>query len=467
MATTEQIAQMSHLMRRAGFGAPPSEVERRVAVGYEETVEELLQFDTGPVFDDHLLYRYHPVAEMAGGPAEQQFTWLYRMVNTNQPLQEKMALFWHQVFATAHSKVMGATANGAQIQMFRENGLGSFRDLLVRLAKDPAMIVWLDNQENHKGSINENWGRELLELFSVGVGSYTEDDVKEGSRAFTGWTMIRSFSMWGSQAWQFRYLPEDHDLGDKAFLGHGGNFNGEDVIDLIATQPSCARFIARHLYNFFVADEPPVAAWPFQPPVDPPAVDLLARTLIESDMNVTPAMRSLFNSEFFKEARYRKVRSPAEVVAGTLRLTGDMHGPDPRWGDLPIMSASMGQELLEPPSVEGWHTGREWINSGAFTNRVNFAADQVNRAELPGVQDIVSRVAASNGATMSPQELVERCLELMGPLEVTQETRDELVQQAEPDGPLVWDTDEDREASVQRVTGMLAMIAGTREYQFG
>ena len=311
MATTEQIAQMSHLMRRAGFGAPPSEVERRVAVGYEETVEELLQFDTGPVFDDHLLYRCHLVAEMAGGPAEQQFTWLYRMVNTNQPLQEKMALFWHQVFATAHSKVMGATANGAQIQMFRENGLGSFRDLLVRLAKDPAMIVWLDNQENHKGSINENWGRELLELFSVGVGSYTEDDVKEGSRAFTGWTMIRSFSMWGSQAWQFRYLPEDHDLGDKAFLGHGGNFNGEDVIDLIATQPSCARFIARHLYNFFVADEPPVAAWPFQPPVDPPAVDLLARTLIESDMNVTPAMRSLFNSEFFKEARYRKVRSPA------------------------------------------------------------------------------------------------------------------------------------------------------------
>ena len=127
----------------------------------------------------------------------------------------------------------------------------------------------------------------------------------------------------------------------------------------------------------------------------------------------------------------------------------------------------MGQELLEPPSVEGWHTGREWINSGAFTNRVNFAADQVNRAELPGVQDIVSRVAASNGATMSPQELVERCLELMGPLEVTQETRDELVQQAEPDGPLVWDTDEDREASVQRVTGMLALIAGTREYQFG
>ena len=236
---------------------------------------------------------------------------------------------------------------------------------------------------------------------------------------------------------------------------------------MIAAQPSCARFISRHLYNFFVADEPQVAAWPFQPPTDPRAVDMLARTLIESNMNIKSVMCALFNSDFFKEAAYKKVRSPAEVVVGTLRLTGDMHEPDPRWGDLPLASMSMGQELLEPPSVEGWHTGREWINSGAFTNRVNFAADQVNRADLPGVQDIISRVAASNGAAMSPEELVERCLELMGPLKVARETRDELVRQAEPEGPLVWSTAGGYAASAQRVIGMLALIVGTKEYQFG
>ena len=467
MATKKEIALMSHLMRRAGFGSPPSEIERRVAVGYEETVEELLHFDTGPAFDDHVLYRYHPAAERSNGANGNQFIWLYRMVNTTRPLQEKMALFWHHVFATAHSKVMGPIANGDQIQMFREHGLGNFRDLLVRLAKDPAMIVWLDNQENHKDSINENWGRELLELFSVGVGSYTEDDVKEGSRAFTGWTMVRSFSLWGNNPWRFRYLPEDHDLGDKGFLGHHGKFNGEDVIDVIVRQPSCARFISRHLYNFFVADERQVPAWPFHPAVDPRAVDLIARTLIESGMNITPVMRTLFNSDFFKEATYKKVRSPAEVVAGTLRLTGDMHGPDARWGDLPVVARSMGQELLEPPSVEGWHTGSEWINSGAFTSRVNFAADQAGNADLPGVRDIISRVAASNGSEMSPPELVQRCLDLMGPLEVAQETRDELVEHAEAEGPLVWNTDEGFTASAQRVTGMLALIAGTREFQFG
>ena len=467
MAAGEQIALMSHLMRRAGFGAPPGEIERRARVGYEETVEELLHFDAAPALDEHALYRYLPIAERPYGAIQNQFVWLYRMVNTTRPLQEKIALFWHHVFATAHSKVMGPVANGDQVQMFREHGLGNFRDLLVRLAKDPAMIVWLDNQENHKGSINENWGRELLELFSVGVGSYTEDDVQEGARAFTGWTMVRSFPLWGSDPWQFKYLPEDHDLGDKSFLGHQGRFNGEDVIDVIVRQPSCARFISRHLYNFFVADEPQVAAWPFRPPLDPPAVALLAGALIESDMEITAVMRTLFNSDFFKNATFKKIRSPAEVVAGTLRLTGDLNEPDPRWGDLPFVSTSMGQELLEPPSVEGWHTGGEWINSGAFSSRVNFAADQASNGDLPGIRDIISRIAVSDGSATSPQELVERCLDLLGSLEVAQKTHDELVQHAEAEGPLVWNTEESHTASAKRVTGMLALIVGTREFQFG
>ena len=142
--------------------------------------------------------------------------------------------------------------------MFRRQGLGSFSDLLVELAKNPAMIYWLDNNGNHKGSINENWGRELLELFSMGVGNYTEDDIKEASRAFTGWTIAPKIPKQplGRYYWSFQYRPEDHDDGEKTFLGHKGRFNGSDIIEIIVQQPATAKFLCRHLYNFFVADEP-------------------------------------------------------------------------------------------------------------------------------------------------------------------------------------------------------------------
>ena len=223
----------------------------------------------------------------------------------------------------------------------------------------------------------------------------------------------------------------------------------------------------RHLYNFFVADEPQVPAWPIEPPNDPDAIREMCAVFVESGYEMRPVLRYVFNSGFFKEARYRKVRNPAEVVAGTLRLTGDLNSPDPRWGDLGNQTNYMGQALLDPPSVEGWHTGREWINSGALINRVNFMADQMRNVELPGVRDIVDRVAASNGRAMTPEHLVDECLELLGPLEVKEKTREELVEQAAAAGPIDMGSDAGYEEFRGRVGEVMALIAGTREYQFG
>ena len=469
MSNTEDIALMAHLMRRAGFGASRAELEALAEQGYDETVELLLTPEEQPDIDEYELYRYLPMAETPQSIYHAQVHWLYRMVNGHRHLQEKMSLFWHHVFATGNSKVAGPQAMTAQIEMLRRHGMGNYKELLVELARSPAMIKWLDNDENHKRAPNENWGRELLELFSMGVGTYTEKDVYECARAFTGWTYSERISYifgLGAFDWKFDYRPEDHDAGEKSFLGHTGRFNGQDIIDLIVQQPACHRFISRHLYNFFVADEPQVPAWPVEPPQDPDAIDLLAETFVSSGLEMKPVLRTLFKSDFFKESMYRKVKSPAEVVAGALKLTGDLSEPDPRWLRVATEPGLMGQALLDPPSVEGWHTGREWINSGAFMGRVNFVADQVRNSELPGVKDIVRRVT-SNGATMTAETLVDRCVDLMGPMEMGDETRRELIEHAETGGPVSWATDDEYEELSERVGNVMALIAGTTEYQFG
>ena len=464
------IALMAHLMRRAGFGAARQELEDRAAKGYEATVEELI--DPGkhniPGVDTDMFYRYYPGLEIPGAPPNGRSHTIYHMIASKRQLEEKMALFWHHVFATGNSKIDNPTELVRQIDMFRRCGLGSYRDLLVELAKDPAMIYWLDNIENHKDAPNENWGRELLELFSMGQGNYTEQDVFECSRAFTGWTISPKLPRLPLQRfyWGFEYRAEDHDDGEKVFLGHKGRFNGEDIIDIIVRQPATARFIARHLYNFFVADEPQVPAWQHTPPRDPPAVNIIGDIFVNSGYDMRSTMRVLFNSDFFKSeaVRWAKVKSPAEVVAGTMRLVGDFQFPRPGLQPIGEEAGYQGQELLDPPSVEGWHTGAEWIDSGSLVRRINFVADRVADLSMPGVQDIVSRVRARG--TTSPEQLVESCLDFMGPLDVTEPTHDQLLNMAEQGGEVRWDTDEAASSSAQRVGDMLALIGASREYQF-
>ncbi|MFP6636348.1 MAG: DUF1800 domain-containing protein, partial [Dehalococcoidia bacterium] len=456
----KDIALMAHLMRRAGFGATRDELETRAAKGYEATVEELLNPEAQEATDCIEMMRYHPWTWRPGTlPGMGAAEWMRDLLNTKRPLEEKMALFWHQVFATGVSKVDHYDDVMDMIVKFRKYGLSNYRDLLLEMAKDPAMIYWLDNCDNHATAVNENWGRELLELFSMGVGNYTEVDVRECSRAFTGWTIKPKLPRGpiGRFDWFFEFREEDHDDGEKTFLGETGNFDGGDIIDIICQQPATAEFICRHLYSFFVADEAQVPAWGVTPPRDEAAIELMADTFIESGYDIRSVLRVMFNSDFFKEARFARLKSPTEVVVGTLRLVGgSTQFPAPGIGDLSRQPNYMGQDLLNPPSVEGWHTGAEWINSGSLMRRVNFAAELVGDTSNPGVQSMVSRLQAQNAHT--PEQMVDGCLDLLGPLEVASESRTELVEFATERGEFKWDNAEAQQASSERVGELLQLI---------
>ena len=201
--------------------------------------------------------------------------------------------------------------------------------------------------------MNENWGRELLELFSLGVSNYTEVDVRECSRAFTGWTIQAKLprAPYGRYPWKFAYRDEDHDYGEKTFLGETGDFNGEDIIEIILKQPATSRFICRHLYNFFVADEPQVPAWTIEPARDENALDEMVQVFEDSNFEIKAVLRHMFLSQWFKDARFQKIKSPAEVVAGTLRMVGLFQNPDPGILNIGKEPTYMGQSILDPPSV--------------------------------------------------------------------------------------------------------------------
>ncbi len=463
----EQLALMAHLLRRAGAGASREELEEYAKRPYEEVVEDLLHPERFPEPDEDLIRRYCPTLTNADTPIIWAGHWIYRMVNTRRPLEEKMALFWHHVLATGWFKAEHASSMVAQIQMFRENGLENLRTILTDVSKDPAMICWLDNCENLATASNENYGRELLELFSMGIGGYTETDVKMAARAFTGWTFQQPIPLYpyGQFPSQFEYHEDEHDDSEKTFLGHSGRFNGEDVIDIIVQQEATARFISRHLYNFFVADEPQVPAWSVTPPQDPEAVETLVRAYFDSDADMRSVMRTLLTSDFFRAARFKRVKSPAEFVAGTLKLSGELRAPEPAVGELGDVAAAMGQKLYDPPSVEGWHTGKEWIDGGTLIERVNFAVSHLRDVSKPGPRAIVERLS-EGGGPVGPDDFVDRCLDLLGPLEVSAETRAALLEFAQDGGDLRFNSKKARRSSEARVGRMLGLIAAAPEYQF-
>src|SRR6266852_4699724 len=428
MALTD-LQLMAHLFRRAGFGAARDELEAAVAQGYEDTVETLLHPEAAPAVEEDLLQRYYIEAKESFQLDGAQVGWVYRMVTTQRPLEEKMTLFWHGLFATGFNKCDDPRVITKQINMFRRHGLGSFRELLVELSRDPAMIYWLDNNQSRGDAPNENYGRELLELFSMGIGNYNEDDVKASARAFTGWTLAPTLPRqpYGRFDWEFEYRPELHDDSIKTFLGETGPWNGEDIVNIIVKQPATARFIARHLYNFFVADEPQVPAWQNTPPRDPEAIKMLEDEYFQSNYDIRSMLRVLFDSDFFKNARFAKVKSPAEAVIGTVRLVGDFTTPKPGLPAIVAEMRYMGQDLANPPTVEGWHTGKEWIDSGTLVERINFTADQMGNTNLPGIRAMINRLGAE-GPTMAPEHLVHGCLQLLGHYALPEETRSMLLE---------------------------------------
>ena len=470
--SSEDIALMAHLMRRAGFSATREELEANVARGYQAVVEDLLHPGDPQNMPDDIIRRYHvdqyEARQLDGAAAY----WAYRMITTKCPLEEKIALFWHGLFATGYSKLNQAPTLLNQIDMFRRFGLGSFRDLLVELSKDPAMIIWLDNNDNHKDAINENYGRELLELFSMGIGNYSEQDIKECARTFTGWTLgnaeymsVRAMkdSIWpyGRIAWHFAYRDDDHDDGEKTFLGETGRFDGGDTVDIIVKQEAAARFLSTRLFQFFGADE-------IDDDERRQVVESMMRSYFESGYEVRSVLRTLFSSSWFKSerARFTRVKSPAELVVGAIRVAGSYRTPTLGVQLVGHQIGFMGQGLLQPPTVEGWHEGVEWIDSGSLVERVNFAAREISDVSQPGVRALIDGLAsAEDGGMLSPELLINRCLDLLGPLEASEDTRASLVEYASRLGDVDLKDRENNGEAEQRVSSMLRLVASTREFQ--
>ena len=465
------ILELAHLLRRAGFTADRQELEVYQKLGYESSVEKLLNPTGTDYLPDDIIRRYHvdqsELRELFGAAAY----WMYRMITTTSPLEEKIALFWHGLFATGYSKLNQARSLLNQIDMFRDHGLGKFDEILVQLSKDPAMLVWLDNQDNHKGAINENYGRELLELFSLGIGAYTEDDIKECARAFTGWTLgnadymsmrATKDSIWpyGRIAWHFAYRDDDHDTDEKEFLGENGQFDGQEIVSIICKNADAAKFICSRLFQFFAADE-------IDNDVKQKVVEDMVEEYFKSDHEIRSVLGCLFNSEYFKssECRYDRVKGPVELVVGAIKIAGSYNSPTLDIEQVAKICFFMGQGLLQPPTVEGWHEGVEWIDSGALVERINFVVQELSNTNNPGIRYILDCLKDSNTDSLTPEQLLDSCLDLIGPIEVSDETREVLIQHVSNNGNIDLSNGHNKDGSDQRVGELLSLIGASPEFQ--
>ncbi len=377
----------AHLLRRAGFGGTGADVAAFAQLDAQRAVDALLH----PVAPDVAFPDYPP--ELAALPATMygqrktavQLWWLDRMLRSRRQLVEKMTLFWHNHFATAVSK-SPPEMMAQQNALFRTQGLGNFRALLASVTKDPAMLVWLDNRFNTKAHPNENYAREVMELFALGLGNYTEDDVREGARAFTGWTL---------KAGQPFFNPAQHDDGVKTFLGRTGAFGADDAIGIIVEQPIHQRFIARKLLEAFVYSDP-----------EPELIEAAASTYALSGFDIAHTLGVILRSNVFYSPRaYRAIpKSPIEFAIGTLRYIGAAQVPP----NLPGVLARMGQEPLNPPSVKGWDGGPAWINTSTMLARFNF----VNAVIVPLVTpDALVRDAGGYSASRIVAQLLASALQ--------------------------------------------------------
>ena len=413
----------AHLLRRAGFGGSPADVDRLAAMPARDAVDSLIRFPDAaglaarPALEDppvppRGLYRgllAGAVPDDATAEARKTFQmqnnqirrrnlialqtwWLQRMIGTPAPLQEKMALFWHGHFTSSPEKGTSAQELLMQNQLFREYALGNVRELTLHVSQDPAMLRYLDNNVNAKARPNENYARELMELFTLGIGNYSEQDVRESARAFTGWTFRRNPDGTGS----FLANRGQHDEGTKTFLGQSGNFSGADIIAIIFRQPAAARFLATKLLSFFVYRDP-----------EPQLVDQVAALLVENDFELRPVMAALLRSTvFFSERAYRAlVKSPVEFVVGTHQMFGIAGVAPVELGAL----RAMGQVLFYPPNVKGWDGGAAWINSQTILTRENFANGV---AKSPKMMEAASWLVPSMRA-MDPRAMARTLTEAM------------------------------------------------------
>jgi hypothetical protein len=393
----------AHLLERAGFGGTPAQVRRLAQMTPEQAVRWLVDFnavdnshlqpfDESGVWDpaldpfpvsrpattdqakangEALGVRVKPAGNRRMQPVVNKFFywlrasrletnraaywWAQRMLTTDRPLQEKMALFWHGHFATSEEKVRDYRKMLVQLDLFHRYATGNFRDLLIGVAQDPAMLAFLDAGVNVKGAPNENFAREIMELFTMGVGNYSEQDIREAARAFTGWNYADL---------RFVVNGERHDDSDKTVLGRHGPFDGVQVIDIILEQPVTAEFLSAKIYRFFVRDDP-----------SPQLRQRLAAVLRDNGYEIAPLLTTIFLSrDFYSAASYgTRIKGPVELVVSTYRKLGLASVPGvPDFNDTTV---ALGQQLFRPPTVAGWAQGRSWITPGLLLERGNFARD--------------------------------------------------------------------------------------------
>jgi uncharacterized protein (DUF1800 family) len=479
------LPQIEHLLRRAGFGASAEDLRAVENMSSLQAVSYLLNYEQVPDdVDDRI-----GDAAYAGVTTRGAFSpntniedarqrWLFRMIHSRRPLQEKMALFWHNHFATAFSKLnntvgtvhatkMMALKAGAlpgpqgQIELFRQMGLGKFRDLLVEVAKDPAMIVWLDGRTNTRQRPQENFGREVMELFTFGLGNYTEQDVYAAARVFTGWniSLVRGVDDANSY-YQFIYNANQHEPAAKTFTfpiytngstviparaASAGMQDGLDLLAALARHPETARRLARKFWNFFVSE--------LLPP-DPGFVNSVVQIYLQSDTEIRPVIQYILQSRQFQNLgnAYSRYAWPAEFVVRSIKEVG--------WNGFSVDAArtpltAMGQTLYEPPDVSGWELGEGWFSTGAMLSRMNFAASLAFNQRFN-----LGREAAA--ARTSPDALLNLFLERLSPLPYDSEPRGALVDYLNAGG--AW-TGSDAQLVV-KASGLTRLIVGSSEYQF-
>jgi uncharacterized protein (DUF1800 family) len=482
MASRDPLIE--HLLRRAGFGAGPGEIETYADLGYATALDRLINYES--IYDgvDDLIGKpgYVLLTTVGGfapstNIAHARQRWLFRMVHSERPLQEKMTLFWHNHFATAYSKVSGdlLAADGArvmagkasenpsgdpgQIELFRQHAVGNFRDLVAAVAKDIAMLVWLDGRTNVKGKPQENFARELMELFTMGVGNYAEDDVYAGARVFTGWNMKRFGGTADSGYYKFFYDAANHETSAKTFTfpiyANGGKTiparsasdglqDGIDLIGAVVRHPATGPRLARKLYGYFVNE------------VDPPDAGLIAQMAsdyYQSGFEIKPMLIRLFTSAPFTDSAsyFKRYSWPAEFVVRAIKEMG--------WAGFSVNDAlnpmiTMGQQLFEPPDVSGWDLGQSWFTSGAMLARMNFAA------QLATNQKIELRNAA-RGSVRSPENLVSWALDRMTTQSFDSDSYNALLDYARAGG--AW-TGSDTQLAT-KASGVAHLIVGSGEYQ--
>ena len=357
------LEDAAHLARRTSFGATEAQIRAWQDGGPGKAAEQLLSFKTDPLPDNP----FDPFDGVTPGAAAKlsQAGWLYEMIYTPYPLREKLALTWHNHFVIDSKKVKNLHARADYLGILRAQSLGKFGDFALAIARSPAMLRYLDGDQNKKGKPNENFGRELMELFTLGIGNYGEQDVHEGARGLTGWTFEGGRGKKYGEPVKFVFNPRQHDGGSKTYLGQSGNFTGEDIVRLACAHPATGDFIAGKLLRAFVNDVPRDAD-----------VKALGDVFRASGGDLRAVMTALLESQLFyaPENRASVIKGPVEYVVGTLRASGAPKLSDPAVMKLTGTLARMGQELLNPPTVKGWDGGRSWINDTALLLRMQTAA---------------------------------------------------------------------------------------------